>query len=915
LFSSRLRLLIPLLLALPVFAQTKGSVTGTIMDSASGRPIVGAAIAVNGVSDARNVTNAEGRYSIALSPGSYTLGVSAPHYAPVELTGILVKAGEATEASTTLANTSVTQSVDVVDTVGAAEATAEAMLTERKLAPVVSDSISHQELAGGSSSNAAGALEKVTGVSLVGDGFVYVRGLGERYSATELNGAMVPTTEPEKRVVPLDLFPTGMIENISIAKTYSPDMPAEFSGGLVQMKTIEFPAKRIFNLSLKSGFNTLSTAHPFLTSPGGGHDFWGFGSGDRGLPSLIPANTRLFQGQFTATQLQNFGRAFSDNWQPTTGNGRPQLDWSSVAGGTFGRFGVIGAVSFSNKEQLQKELRQYIREGVGAPLVFTSYPDYREYTETAKLGGVFNVAVRLTSNNKLVFRNTWTHDADKSAREFSGYDGGVGSDISAERLRYVERSVFSTGVEGEHVVPRWRSSIFHWQFNWSRSSRDEPDLREVIRNLLPDGQYIFAASGSSGIRFFSAMSDRIYEPQADWALPFVNGSVSGLFKVGFRATLRDRDFGARRFIYTPQLRTTLDLFAPSNILFGPDNIRPTGFQITEFTRATDAYTANMNILAGFAMLDLSFGSRWRFEGGFRIEDADQNVITYDNRIPNALPVTAGLQNTDPIPAANLIYALTQRQNIRVSFSRTLSRPDFRELSPFDFNDTLGGFVTAGNPDLKRASIDNYDLRWEMFPGGNQLLAASFFAKRFHSPIEQTIVPSNDLRETFVNAKAARNIGLELEFRRSLAILSPRLREFSVSSNFTFVDSNVEIKPEDATVVTSKSRPLLGQSRYIANGILEWTKLSWRSDTRFYVNYVSRRISDVGTFNVPDIYQEGTTVLDLVYDYKPSETAKWGLRFEAENLTNNLYRWTQGDFDQRVYRTGRTFQFGLNYSIF
>src|SRR6185312_8900384 len=176
---------------------------------------------------------------------------------------------------------------------------------------------------------------------------------GERYSSTELNGAMIPTTEPEKRVVPLDLFPTGMIENISIAKTYSPDMSAEFSGGLVQLKTTEFPTRRIFNISLKSGFNTLSTAHPFLTSPGGSHDFWGFGSGDRGLPSLIPANARLFQGQFTADQLQNFGRAFSDNWQPTTGSGRPQLDWSSVAGGTFGRFGIIGAVSFSNKQQLQ----------------------------------------------------------------------------------------------------------------------------------------------------------------------------------------------------------------------------------------------------------------------------------------------------------------------------------------------------------------------------------------------------------------------------------------------------------------------------------------------------------------------------------------------------------------------------------
>lgn len=914
-FSSRLRFLILVLLTIPVYGQTSGTASGTILDSQTGRPIPGVAIAVNGSSDSRNVTNADGKYTITLSPGTYTLGISAEHYAPVELTGIAIKAGEATEASTALTNTSVSTSVDVVDKVGAIEATAEAMLAERKLAPVVSDSISHAELAGGSSSDAASALEKVTGVSVVGDGFVYVRGLGERYSATQLNGAMVPTTEPEKRVVPLDLFPTGMIENISISKTYSPDMPAEFSGGLVQMKTIEFPTKRIFNLSVKTGFNTFTNSHTFLTSPGGSYDFWGFGTGARGLPSIVTPDARLVPGRFTPDELQVFGRAFADNWQPAAANARPQFDWSGVGGGTFGRFGIIGAVSFSNKEQQQSELQQYIREGAGAPFVFTSYPNYREYTETAKMGAVFNVAVRLTPNHKLVFRNTWTHDADKSAREFSGYDGGVASDLAAERLRYIERSVFSTGVEGDHAVAKWHNSIFHWQFNWSRSSRDEPDLREVIRNLLPNGQYIFSASGSSGIRFFSNMADRIYEPQVDWGLPFIKGSVSGLFKLGFRATLRDRDFAARRFIFSPQLRTTLDLFAPSNVLFGPDNIRPTGFQITEFTRATDTYVADMKIWAGFAMIDLSFGSKWRFEGGIRIEAADQNVDTFDNRLVGTAPVRATLRNTDPIPAANLIYALTRKQNVRVSFSRTLSRPDFRELSPFDFNNTLGGVVTAGNPDLKRATINNYDLRWESFGGGNQLIAASLFAKTFDSPIEQTIIPSNDLRQTFVNAKSARNIGFELEYRHSLAVLSRRLRDFSVSSNFTFVDSNIEIKPEDATIVTSQSRPLLGQSRYIGNGIIEWQRSKWKSDVRFYVNYVSRRISDVGTFKVPDIYQEATTSLDLVYDFRPSETAKWGIRFEAENLGDNEYRWTQGPFDQRLYRTGRTFQLGLNYSVF
>ena len=909
-------LLLALTFAHLIYSQaTNGTVQGSVFDSASGRPIAGAAVAINGQSSDRNITDPDGRFNLSLSPGTYTLRFTAANYGQVDVTDVIVKAGEVTEASTLLANKSTVTSVDVVEKIGAVASTADAMLQERKLSAVVSDSIGREELAAGTSSDAAGALQKVTGVSVVGAGYVYVRGLGERYSSTQLNGAAIPTTEPDKRVVPLDMFPAGLIESINIAKTYSPDLPAEFSGGLVQIKTIEFPAQKMFTVSSKLGINTVTTANDFLTSPGSGGDFWGFGAGSRALPSLIPANARVITGQFTQQQIQGFGRSFSNNWQSTKAQARPAMDWSAVGGGTFGRFGIVGALSFSNKPQTQNELQRYIRQGAGAPIIFTNYENFREYTENARLGAVFNTAIRLTPSQKIIFRNTFTHDAEKSSREFSGYDGGLDSSIQAQRLRYIQRSLFSTGVEGDHSFANLHNSLIHWQFTYSNSKRDEPDLREIIRGLLPDGRYIFNASGSSGLRFFSNLDDRIYEPQADYSVPFYKGAISGLFKVGGRVTIRRRDFNARRFLNSPQRITTLNLFAPGNTLFGPDNIRPDGFVLTEFTRATDTYAAEMNIYAGYAMVDLNIGPKWRIVGGLRVEDSEQNVVTFDNRIPNAKPVTASLQNRDPAPALNVIYALSGKQNLRASYSRTLSRPDFRELSPFDFNNVLGGFVVAGNPNLKRAVVNNIDGRWEWFPGANQLIAASVFFKKFTDPIEQTIVPSNDLRQTFVNAKGARNVGLEFEYRRSLAGFSPKLKEFSVSANLTFVDSKIDIKPQDATIVTSQSRPLLGQSRYIVNAQLNWQRPRWHSDAKFYANRVSRRISDVGTFGVPDIYQEGNVFLDAVYQYSFDEKKKWILRFEAENLANNDYRWTQGPFIQRDYRLGRTFQVGLTYSFF
>lgn len=901
-----------------LFAQTPqtGTVTGTVFDSQTGRPVPGVAIAINGQSSNANITDPDGKYSLKLSPGTYTLRFSNDNYSPLDMTDVIVKAGEVTDASLVLSNKASNTTVEVVEKIGALESTADAMLNERKLSSVVSDSISRDELAAGASSDAAGALQKVTGVSVVGSGFVYVRGLGERYSSTQLNGSAVPTTEPEKRVVSLDLFPAGLIENIKIAKTYSPDLPAEFSGGLVQLQTIQFPTQKMFNVTMKTGFNTATTFDKFLTYPSGTNDFFGFGSGARGIPSLIPSDRRLFTGQFTPAQLQSFGQAFSNNWEPTgISSVRPALDWSAVGGGTFGRIGLVGALSFSNKPQTQRELQRYLRQGAGSPIIFTEYPEFTEHTEQAKLGAVLNAAVRLTANHKILFLNTFTHDSEKAAREFTGYDGGLDSNITTQRLRYIERSTFSTGIAGDHSFPTWKNSLINWNFTYSNSNRDEPDLREVIRGLLPDGRYIFSATGSSGLRFFSSLNDRIYEPRADYSIPFFKGNFTGLFKTGVRMTIRRRDFNARRFLFVPQQISTLNLFLPSNQLFAPSNIRQSGFQITEFTRATDTYAAETNIYAGYAMVDLNIGPRWRISGGIRIEDASQNVVTFDNRVPNAKPVIAGLSNRDPAPAVNVIYSLTPKQNFRLSYSRTLSRPDFRELSPFDFNNVLGGFVVAGNPNLKRATVQNFDARWEMFSGGNQVISASFFSKLFTDPIEQTIVPSNDLRQTFVNAQGARNFGIELEYRRSLASLSKKLRDFAVSSNFTFVDSNIQIRPEDATIVTSQNRPLLGQSRYIFNSIFNWNRPQWHSDLKFYANYVSRRISDVGTFRLADIYQEGNTFLDIVYQYHIGEKKKYIIRFEAENLANNRYNWTQGDILQREYRLGRNFQIGLTYSLF
>lgn len=894
----------------------KGVVTGDVIDGASGQPIPKASIVIAAEPPVRLQSDEYGKYRVELAPGRYKILVSAEKYLDATIETVEVKPGETTDGTVVLATKSQITKVEVQEAVSPVAATAESMLVERKLAATVTDGLSAEEIRQTVASDAAGALQKVTGVSVVESGYVYVRGLGERYSSTMLNNSLIPTTEPEKRVVPLDLFPSALIESIRVVKSYTPDLPGEFSAGVVQLTTVDFPAQPVLKVSMTSGYNTATTRKRFLTYPGGRFDAFGSDDGTRALPSAVPQDQRIIPGRFTASQLQGIGRSFPNNWEPLfVDQMRPQQSYSVVGGNTFKRVGIVGALTFSNRPQNQMELQRYIRMGGSKPLIFTNYEDFNVGNEAIRLGGVLNVAFKLTPNNKIVVRNTITRDADKEAREFRGYDGSNDGTLWSQRLRWVERSLLSNSIEGSHALVDHGNWNFRWQFTTAESRRDEPDMREVIRGQLDDGRWSYASLSSSGLRFSNGLRERMYEPQGEVSRPFYRGWLTGAVSVGFRGTFRDRQFQARRFRFIPIRSTTLNLFAPSNQLFAPSNIRQDGFQIIEFTRATDRYDATMDIYAGYVMADVNLGSRWRITGGVRVEDADIRVTTLDPLVPNAKPQIASLVNRDPMPGVNVTYMLTPRQNLRAGFSKTVSRPDFRELSPFDFNNVYGGFVTQGNPNLLRAKVQNTDFRWEWFPGGNRLLAASFFHKDFDSPIEVTILPANDLRQTYVNAAGARNVGFEIEGRTTLSVLSPRLRELFVGGNYTFVDSQIRIRPQDSVLLTNPNRPLLGTSRHIFNVLTEWRKPRWRSESRLDFNYVGRRISDVGTFGVPDIYQEPLTMLDFSYRFYLDESGKYSIRFTGENLADNHYHWTQGEFTQRSFRLGRTFTVGLAVNIF
>ena len=409
-----------------------------------------------------------------------------------------------------------------------------------------------------------------------------------------------------------------------------------------------------------------------------------------------------------------------------------------MAGNTFGKLGVVLALSHGNKSHRQQESRNYYRsagQGKLSPL--------REYemdfsTRSILTGITANFAYELTDNNRIQFQNFFSKDTSDESRFFEGYDSDGQQRVRNQRIRMIEEDVGSTKISGEHYLTVLGNSFLTWRLSYSLSSLDEPDLREALYEERND-RFLLADESQSGFRLFNDLDEDIWEPGLDWTTYFNHGSVNSSIKVGASYRSRQRDFLSRRFRFAPLRTAGIDLTQTPERIFTPRNIHPSGFELREETRPTDTYDAKQLTRAGYAMLDLSIDN-WRFIGGARVEADSQRVETFDPFDRTApTGVSTRLDNTDLLPAFSVVYRLDNDMNLRGGYGRTLNRPEFRELSPFEFTDVVGGRAVVGDPELVRARIQNWDFRWEWFMSSNELLSAGFFFKDFENPIERDSV--------------------------------------------------------------------------------------------------------------------------------------------------------------------------------
>ena len=894
------------------YAQATGSVVGVLRDDYNAITLPGVAVEVVDSTEVA-YTDIDGKFILELAPGTYTLRINFPGYAE-RTVQVVVVASRASEVDVGISPTSFAETLTVVgEVVQADTSSAEAQLVERKRAPVITDNMGASEMKANADSDAASALQRVTGLSVVDDQYVFVRGLGERYSNTVLGGATLPSTDPERRVVSLDLFPAGLIDSVQIEKSYLPDRPAEFAGGLVQIEPLKFARTTTFDVSGSFGFNSLTTFDNVLNYPGGGHDWTGFDDGTRAIPGAVPDRKVIRGGIYTPTvgvlqsDLNAIGASFANVWEPVSQDARPDQSYGLVYGDRWGKFGVMSTYTYSQKSQYQAEEQNYYRTSTAGLTPFSQY-DLQQATTRSTQGVVGNAAYQFSTNHQLSVENFWTHTGLNETREFSGFNSDIATTIENSRLRWLEEDLFATTVSGDHLLGGSGGNRIDWRVSYAQADRNEPDLREVLYELdTASSRFVLADESQSGFRMFNDLADETIGGALNSSTFFTGPQeLPAQVKFGVAYDDRTRDFASRRFRLVHANTSGIDLSLSPEQLFVPQNIG-TVFQFKEETRSTDTYDASQTLAAGYAMVDLPLSATWRIVGGARVENFEQTVNTFDQFSLELSPVIiqAKLNDTDVFPSINLVNSLTPAMNLRFGVSQTVNRPEFRELAPFEFTDVVGGGAIVGNEILTRALIRNFDVRWEWFSGAGELVAASFFYKDFTDPIERIVEPTAQLRTSFTNAESARNVGFELEARRSLG------QYYFVAANYTFVDSEITLADAARQVQTSLNRPLAGQSRNLFNAMFEVRRNGYSG--RLLFNFFGDRISDVGSLGLPDIIEQGRNSLDLVFVKRWEHLAS--LKFSIGNLLDDDFEFRQSNQIQRLYNLGRTFVVSFGYSLY
>ena len=932
------------------YAQ-QGRVSGVVTDATTGETMIGVTIQVVGSAQG-TVTDLDGKFMLQMAVGAHQLRFSYIGYT-TQMVNVRVSAAQA--ANVVVALKEEAAGMEVVVEATAMTNTEGALLRLRQKATAVSDAISAEAISRSGSSSAADAMTKVTGASVVGGKYVFVRGLGERYSSTHLNGVELPSADPDKKAFNFDLFQSDMLDNITTLKTFTPDKPGNFSGGLVDIGTRKFPEKQTFSIGFSSGMNTVTHFNSgFLTYLGGKTDWLGKDDGTRAIPSVladpalvIPGVIESRRNAANASALDGASQAFNNVMTATSGRAPLKSGFNLSLGNQLQiakrSLGYLASLSYDfGASHRVGTSERYVNPTVGASELYATLgfgTDNKSSVEAA-LGGLLNLSYAISPAHQIMVNGLYSRSGESVARYQEGYwYHSFGEDrtkvLMNHVLGYTERDLKSIQTKGKHVFTGLSGANLEWSYAHANTKQDEPDLRYFVslKSTDEEGRVSYSTNLANVLfptHYWRALVEKSNTVNVDFTLPFKQwGGLKANLKAGGLYAAAHRDFTERTFLIRPSASIVYDnnsatYFGRQNMGITSQRTLPDGTveytfgNVVELPRKEavlrNNYSGDQSVAAGYIMAELPVTTDFKLVGGVRYETTNMEVESADPTLPKST-----LKNRDWLPSLNAVYQLNDKMNLRAAWTRTLARPVFRELSRFSSADFLLGGFLAGNPNLRRTLISNMDLRWEVFPRAGEILAVSGFYKLLKDPIERSIYEAGATESMqFVNVDRATILGAELEARKRLDVV-PALQNVSVGANLSLVNSTITL-PEAEYLErkaldpdASQTRPLQGQSPYIVNLDVAYT--SAKTMVSLYFNVFGDRLTAVSFGNTPDVYERPSPKLDLVVSHTLGNVK---FKLSAKNLFDTPYRETYcflgKDYTYYEYHTGRSISLSIGLSL-
>ena len=952
-----------------------GVISGRIASSWNGSPVMKAVVSVRGTT-LGGATDAAGRYRIENVPaGVATISVTKSGFERKTLENIRVVIGQTSTAN--LQMNPMFQELPEFEVISEPVIDQrQELFTQRQEALDITDMMGFEDFGRLGVDDAAGAVGKMTGVTVEDGKFPVIRGLNDRYTSTTLNNGAVPSADPKRQSPQLDLFPSDMIESIEVAKTFTPDQPATFTGGAVNIVTKSFPDQFILNAGLGVSYNTQSSLNDeFLVSDQGGTDFLGFDDGKRAMPEILESSdfndssisfssgTLNTPARFAAMEravaaVNSFG---SQQLGPKIGNSGLNHDFSVAVGDTqkirdrkFGWF-----TSFSYRRDFTftpNRIEQRPRFDSSFPGGIRLSTDRRVTSgvDAANWGGVVALAYELSENHKLGFNFLRTQSAEDRAVNrlvledinFSDEDDGL-----TRVLHYTERSLQAYQIKGEHVFEDLAYLEMDWLVSLASTTQDEPDFRQssvqIATNpttgvMTPSFSADF--SPSTPERLWREISEDNQNFRIDSALPFIpwNGE-EGKLKFGLFQSNSQRELFERRFNISVNGATLDAIGGDINGALSPDYTTPTittnSFAGGRFTivRGTlpvsvsqgapnvQTYEGEILTRAGYLMADFPVHEQVSLIGGYRLEATKLETDAFTAVAGAPPPGVASIKEVGLFPAAGVIWKPTSNHVFRLHYSETYARPSFRELNPFRQPDSITGDDFIGNPGLKFSKAKNYDARWEWYPRPGEIAAVGVFYKEIEDPIEQLLLGVTGGLRSVDNSPGAKLKGIEIEGRKRLDFIEDKLEHWSLGFNAAVIHSEAQEFPgvlaqkRNLFPGTPDTRPLFDQPPYVLNWDISYDN---RTETNGWSGTLSANISGstltAASNLTPNVFREPVLTLNFTLSRRISDN--WTIKFSAKNLLDptvaEVYN-LDDSLGRLVYsaqRRGRSFGLSANYKF-